>query len=664
MSSNTTSRSFSPQRFASEKLEPRRLLSAGDLDLAFGTGGVTAIEPAGLRAGSVAVLPDDRIVVLATDPADVNSPLVVRRYTSGGEVDTTFGGGDGQVGFALQDDLAPGFSTGGGSITPLSDGKLLVAASITQTAVPQGEDYVPVPYLARLTADGTIDSTFGDGGVIQLRSSTFLNDLVVQSDGKILILGTDAPTGESAFILRRNSDGSADTGFGTGDGMFFFPGGTGTYPTALQWQPDGKILAIGYLDVVQAANVFVQRINSDGSTDTTFGNQGQARADVPGISGEYPTGSVVLADGKLRIAIAYERGDASGLTVLGLNSDGTLDSSFGDNGLSVTGFGLGTPVSPTRNLALDGAGRLLVFGSANTFEPVPRNGQIAGARLDAATGTLDDDFGRVLLGDGQTIAFAPEGFAFQSDGAVIVLAGAVDPAAQPLPTRAELPSQLRRLLPAGSEPSPVALSNGTLSITGGAGDDVVSAMPGDTTGGATPTTTASVNGFGRVFDTADVSLVSVLGNAGDDIVDLSRIALRATVSGGDGADRIAGGSGKDSLSGNAGKDQISGGGDNDRLAGNGGRDKLSGGDGEDRLYGGVGDDWLAGQEDDDTLVGDQGDDLIDARFGNDFAHGNAGDDIFFAAGDFTIDSLFGDGGRDSAAADDDDIRTSIEGLIV
>ena len=637
-----------------ERLERRRLLSAGDLDLTFGTGGAVAFDPTGPRVSSVSVLPDDRLLVVANSTADANLPYVLRRYTSAGQLDTTFGGGDGQVEFAVETNLPPGYSNTGASITPLSDGKLLVSASITQT-VP-GEDFIPTPYLERLNSDGTVDSTFGDGGVVKLSKSTFLNDLVIQGDGKILVLGTDAPTGEGPFILRRNGDGSVDTSFGGGDGIASLPGNTGAYPTQLQWQGDGKILAIGYLAEVGGAATFVDRLNSDGSTDTSFGNQGQARVDVPGITGVFPIDSVLLGNGKLRMGLAYEQVGPNGLSILGVNADGTPDTSFGENGLSVVGFGFERQGESVAHVQLDADGRLLVFGSANTSADVPVNGQIAVARVDAATGAIDESFGRVVLGDGYTVGFLPQGSSLQSDGAVILLAKALDPAVLPDVTH----SELRRLLPDGTDPSPVALTNGTLSITGGAADDFVLAKPGDTTGGETPTTMASISGFGRVFDTADISLVSVLGNAGDDVVDLTRIALASTVSGGDGADRIAGGAGKDSLSGNAGKDRISGGGGNDRVAGNGGRDKLAGGAGNDRLYGGSSGDWLAGESGSDTLFGEGGNDRLSGGSGADELHGNAGDDSFFTAGDSTIDQLFGDRGHDVATADDDDVLHGIE----
>ena len=132
MSASMFSRSFSDLSFAPERLEPRRLLSAGDLDLAFGTGGVTALDPAGPRASSLAILPDDRILVLATDPADANLPYVLRRYTSAGQLDTTFGGGDGQVEFALLSNLPARRSRTENSSSPPRSRKALSTTTTSQ----------------------------------------------------------------------------------------------------------------------------------------------------------------------------------------------------------------------------------------------------------------------------------------------------------------------------------------------------------------------------------------------------------------------------------------------------------------------------------------------------------------------------------------------------
>jgi Ca2+-binding RTX toxin-like protein len=224
-------------------------------------------------------------------------------------------------------------------------------------------------------------------------------------------------------------------------------------------------------------------------------------------------------------------------------------------------------------------------------------------------------------------------------------------------------ANLYRLQPDSSPPGPINLDpSGTLSIVGTDSADWIEVLSHQNQQLNWPQIMVSLRGgFGRSFDTAEVSLISISAEGGNDVVWLRQTAgLPATVSGGDGDDKLAGADGDDSLSGNAGRDCIDGGGGNDRLAGNGSRDKLSGADGADRLYGGSSGDWLAGQNGDDQLFGEGGNDRLAGGDDSDVLHGNANDDSFFTAGDGAIDQIFGDGGRDFAEHDDDDLLTSIE----
>jgi len=193
----------------------------------------------------------------------------------------------------------------------------------------------------------------------------------------------------------------------------------------------------------------------------------------------------------------------------------------------------------------------------------------------------------------------------------------------------------------------------------------------------------------QTFDAAAIAVLSIAGLGGADTI-TNETDLPCTISGGDGSDTITGGSandfirggsggdlisggegndtllgegGDDSLSGNAGKDNVQGGIGNDRVAGNGGRDRLFGQQGDDRLFGGASGDWLFGESGSDQLNGEGGNDRLydtDSADGRiDILHGNAGDDSLFSL-DGAIDQLFGDGGRDSALADQNDLLTSIE----
>ena len=193
-------------------------------------------------------------------------------------------------------------------------------------------------------------------------------------------------------------------------------------------------------------------------------------------------------------------------------------------------------------------------------------------------------------------------------------------------------------------PSPITLAGRRVSVNGTSGNDVVHAEDFSIV-------SADLNGFGRSFDAADVDVISVSGGDGDDEISMGDVHNHPVeVSGGDGSDKITGGDKNDTLSGNAGRDFIDGGLGADLISGNGGKDQLRGQGGADHLYGGAQNDYLEG---------DGGNDRLDGGSGSDVMHGNGGNDRFIA-NDGEIDSLFGDGGTDTATADAQDVVTSVE----
>jgi uncharacterized delta-60 repeat protein len=129
----------------------------------------------------------------------------------------------------------------------------------------------------RFNSDGAIDTSFGTNGVVITdiinnnggTRNNFLEDIVVQPDGKIVGLGG----GFGAGMVRYNNDGSLDQSFGTG-------GKVQTFGSALALQADGKIVVCGSF----VSNYFQQqdfdepwrisRYNADGTTDNSFGNNG------------------------------------------------------------------------------------------------------------------------------------------------------------------------------------------------------------------------------------------------------------------------------------------------------------------------------------------------------------------------------------------------------
>ena len=163
-------------------------------------------------------------------------------------------------------------------------------------------------------------------------------------------------------------------------------------------------------------------------------------------------------------------------------------------------------------------------------------------------------------------------------------------------------------------PATIALqADGTLVLTGGSGDDVLTFYKAGSRYVASvtlrdedgrPAVTES-----RVFDAGVVKRLVVNGGDGNDL--LSNLTdVPCTIYGGKGNDQIYGGDADDSLSGGDGTDVVFGGKGDDTLDGGPGNDQLVGGDGDDSLLGGPGNDNLYGGEGDDTLKGGKGSDYL------------------------------------------------------
>jgi uncharacterized delta-60 repeat protein len=376
------------------------------------------------------------------------------------------------------------------------------------------------------------------------------------------------------------------------------------------------------------------RLSADGSLDTTFGDDG--------FFNEIGMNDlVVLPDGSLLTAA----GDISGtVTVAKLTSDGELFPGFGTSTGGVAprvllplGGGAGITT-----LQLDASGRALINAEGAIF------------RIDPSDGSLDTSFGRVIASRA-TGVFAFEGALVRADGDILVAVNAV-----PFTAGAQ---RIYLLHGSGTDPGPISFNNGTISVSGTASDDIV-VIDGMHPFTAEPSEQVRVlldSSFGRVFDKADVDGLVIDAQDGADVVSLNMFDAPTSVMGGAGDDRITSGGGADSITGGAGYDRIDGGPGDDTLVGNDGRDWLAGQDGNDALFGNAWGDFLHGGDGADTLEGGGYPDHLIGSIGTDELHGGVGDDVFHTK-DNAVDHVFGDAGVDDARDRDEveDVLTSIE----
>ncbi|WP_434672799.1 calcium-binding protein [Pseudomonas sp. R1-15] len=155
-----------------------------------------------------------------------------------------------------------------------ADGGVVVGAAYN--AAGAGD---PTFALQRYNPDGQLDTRFGDNGVLHLSAAMGFGEdstVTVQADGKIVVMG-HAQGGTLATIARLNADGSFDSHFGD-NGRVTFEADT---PVALTVQTDGRILAAG----TSNGDFSVIRLNADGSLDSSFGSH-DGKLHVDGYAGE------------------------------------------------------------------------------------------------------------------------------------------------------------------------------------------------------------------------------------------------------------------------------------------------------------------------------------------------------------------------------------------
>ena len=372
-----------------------RYNSSGSLDASFGANGKVTTDIGGYwdQAYSMAVQADGKIVLAGMSSGNSSSisDFALVRYNVDGSLDTSFDG-DGKVissaGY-FQEQLE--------SVTVQSDGKILAAGWGAGE-----ESSNPDLVLLRYNSDGTLDSSFGGSGIVTADFTAYDlgRSITVQSDGKVLVYGT---SGNGSVLLRYNSDGSLDTGFGI-DGKVENTITSSGAGNAISLQVDGKILLTGTIYAgASAYDLALVRYNSDGSLDTGFGVGGKV---TTAVSLAYDAGNSVTveADGKIVVAGGRDNGDGSGtdFVLVRYNPDGSLDTAFGSAGLihdQTLNKGSAASFTIPANLFVDtDAGDTLTFaatkadGSAlpvwlsfdpatRTFSGTPANGDVGSFSL-------------------------------------------------------------------------------------------------------------------------------------------------------------------------------------------------------------------------------------------------------------------------------------------
>lgn len=249
----------------------------------------------------MALQPDGKIIAVGGFGHfyDKRRPRIARLHPDG-TLDETFGSGV----------VGAGFDLGPHSIAIQPDGKILVAGPFFS----YGANLAT--HTARLNPDGTLDPTFDVG----FKWENFVYTISLQPDGKIVAGGEflafdNVPR---RGIARLNADGTLDTTFDPGSG---FDGGWGVAFTELQ--PDGKILAVGSFTSFNGKPAhYIARLNSNGTLDETFSPPAGGPDDIVHTL-------TLQSDGKMLISGDFlQYSNRSQPRLARLNPDGSLDDTF------------------------------------------------------------------------------------------------------------------------------------------------------------------------------------------------------------------------------------------------------------------------------------------------------------------------------------------------
>ncbi len=220
-----------------------RLMPDGSQDPAFPVGIFAPTVGFHSSGGEVAIGPGGRLILAGEEQYTGN--VVVARWLGNGQVDTSFGGGSGHVTFTYGVD--PGVT--GVAVQP--DSKILVA----------GSPFMPSPFnrafgLARLNLDGSLDDTFGVTGpgysfVDFGPADDQVLGMALAADGTIALAGLSSAGSHDVFgVARVTADGAPDASFGVGGRVKTGFGGSNVLVIQAQGvavQADGKIVAAGYV---------------------------------------------------------------------------------------------------------------------------------------------------------------------------------------------------------------------------------------------------------------------------------------------------------------------------------------------------------------------------------------------------------------------------------
>jgi len=411
-------------------------INYGELDPAFGADGIVTSDLGTLfdEYSDITIQPDHKIIAVGTAISDDSAlAITVTRYSPDGSPDMGFGTNGtkkimvGELGFE------------GDAVALQNDGKIVVAGS---GAIDESRDIVVI----RLETDGDLDPAFATNGIFTASltpSDDFATDVAILYTGQIAVSAVGNTGSESRpFVVRLTANGTIDSSFG-GDGIVEVPlaDGSAGQLKGIGFQNDNRIVVAGEVRDGVQQDFLTARFHPNGDLDQTFGGTGVLSTAV-GSGNDAGEALVIRQDGKIVVAGSATENQQFDFALVRYNTDGSLDTSFGEDGKVITPSGDGSSIAfdvkalPNGGIIAAGDLNLELFGSEivlhqylpdGGLDPTFGNGGIAFADVtsgfDIGTGVVrDQTTGRILVAGGSG-AFGPS-----PDSVVVAFTGAPDEA--------------------------------------------------------------------------------------------------------------------------------------------------------------------------------------------------------------------------------------------
>lgn len=278
------------------------------LDTTFGTNGVAKFpgDPDDFfyEFHDFAIQPDNKIVVIGTQRTGGHTTTIwVVRFTSSGEPDNSFE--DNGFRFLDEFDFPNSAYFNGKAVAIHPDGKILLSGDMYDS----GAEHKQIALARLLSNGFLDTEDFGTNGkgTVATTLDRFENvngGLALQADGKILVVGSIFDYGQDPnddlAVARFTTAGSLDPTFG-GSGIIVTDLGNSENANAVVIQPDGKIVLVGNSVGAAGSDILLVRYNSNGSLDNTFGVNGKVITDL-GNTPDSGNRIAIQTDGKLVVA--------------------------------------------------------------------------------------------------------------------------------------------------------------------------------------------------------------------------------------------------------------------------------------------------------------------------------------------------------------------------